>query len=240
MMGTLYGVGVGPGAPDLLTLRAARVVRATPVVCMPRSTASATSYARAVVQDLLDPARQELLELTFPMARDAHLAQEAREEAATRVGAILRAGRDVAFITEGDPLLYSTFIHLYRRLRATTPVPRVEIIPGVTSFNAAAAAAGLPLVDGAERLAVMPATDEPERLRAVLGEFDTIVLLKINSVFDRVLDLLEELGLAESAVHITRAGAPTQSVEIDVRRLRGQRIDYLSLLLIKKVKEPWM
>ncbi|GAC1433252.1 MAG: precorrin-2 C(20)-methyltransferase [Chloroflexota bacterium] len=239
MIGTLYGVGIGPGAPDLLTLRAAKVMRTVPVVCVPRRTSSATSYALSVVRDLLDPARQEIVELTFPMVRAAHPVREARDGAAARVGACLQSGRDVAFITEGDPLLYSTFIHLYRRLRAQRPPPPVEIVPGVTSITAAAAAAGLPLVDGAERLAILPATDDLRHVRAALEAFDTVVLLKVNSVFDHVLDLLEEMALVESAVHVTRAGAPTQRIEMDVRRLRGQPIDYLSLLVIKKMRESW-
>lgn len=237
MTGVLYGVGVGPGAPDLLTLRAARTIRAVPVVCAPRRTASAESYALAVVRDLLDPTRQELVELTFPMARDPNLVRRARDEAVARVGAILSTGRDVAFITEGDPLLYSTFIHLYRRLRAASPPVRVEIVPGVTSVTAAAAVAGLPLADGTEPLAVVPATCSYERLRAALRDFDTVALLKVSPVFDRVLDLLEELNLVESAVYVSRAGTPEQRVEADVRALRGQPLDYLSLILVKTTRE---
>jgi precorrin-2/cobalt-factor-2 C20-methyltransferase len=235
--GVLYGVGVGPGAPDLLTLRAARTIRAVPVVCTPRRTASAESYALAVVRDLLDLTRQELVELAFPMTRDPDLALLHRDEAATHIGAILSAGRDVAFITEGDPLLYSTFIHLYRRLRAASPPVRVEIVPGVTSVSAAAAVAGLPLADGTERLAVVPATCGYEELHAALRDFDTVALLKVSPIFDRVLDLLEELNLLESAVYVSRAGTPEQRVEADVRALREQPLDYLSLILVKTPRE---
>jgi precorrin-2/cobalt-factor-2 C20-methyltransferase len=235
--GVLYGVGVGPGAPDLLTLRAARTIRAVPVVCTPRRTASAESYALAVVRDLLDLTRQELVELTFPMTRDPDLARLHRDEAATHIGAILSAGRDVAFITEGDPLLYSTFIHLYRRLRAASPRVRVEIVPGVTSVTAAAAVAGLPLADGTERLAVVPATCGYEGLRAALRDFDTVALLKVSPVFDRVLDLLEELNLVENAVYVSCASTPEQRVEADLRALRGQPLDYLSLILVKTTRE---
>jgi precorrin-2/cobalt-factor-2 C20-methyltransferase len=232
----LYGVGVGPGASDLLTLRAARTIRAVPVVCAPRRTASAESYALAVVRDLLDPTRQELVELAFPMARDPDLVRRVRDEAAARVGAILSAGRDVAFITAGDPLLYSTFIHLYRRLRVASPPVRVEIVPGVTSITAAAAVAGLPLADGTERLAVIPATCSREELRTALRDFDTVALLKVSSVFDRVLDLLEELNLVESAVYVSRVGTLEQQVEADVRAVRGQPLDYLSLILVKTTR----
>ena len=236
MTGTLYGVGVGPGAPDLLTLRALRIIQAAPVICVPRRTTSAESYALSIVRDILVPARQELIELLFPMSRDPDTAARARDDAAARVHAILVGGRDVAFITEGDPLLYSTFIHLYERLRAVQPAAPVEIVPGVTSVTAAAAVAGLPLVDGSEQLAIVPATGDPNSLRDVLRVFDTVALLKVSPVFDRVLDLLDELDLIENTVHITQAGTPTQQIERDVRALRGRQVDYLSLLLVRKTR----
>jgi len=236
MTGTLYGVGVGPGAPDLLTLRALRIIQAAPVVCVPRRTTSAESYALSIVRDILVPTRQELIEFLFPMSRDLHTAARARDEAAARVRSILMGGHDIAFITEGDPLLYSTFIHLYERLRAVEPPVHIEIVPGVTSMTAAAAVAGLPLVDGTERLAIVPATGEPGSLRAALGTFDTVVLLKVSPVFDRVLVLLDELGLIENTVHITRAGTSAQQIERDVRALRGRQVDYLSLLVVRKTR----
>jgi precorrin-2/cobalt-factor-2 C20-methyltransferase len=113
----------------------------------------------------------------------------------------------------------------------------VEIVPGVTSVTAAAAVAGLPLADGTERLAVVPATCSDEGLRAALRDFDTVALLKVSSVLDRVLDLLEELNLVESAVYVSRAGTPEQRVEADVRALRGHPLDYLSLILVKTTRE---
>ncbi|MCL4367581.1 MAG: precorrin-2 C(20)-methyltransferase, partial [Actinobacteria bacterium] len=146
----------------------------------------------------------------------------------------LRQGRDVAFVTEGDPFIYSTFMHLYCLVVESHPEIPVKVIPGVSSINASAAAAGLPLVDGAERLAVLPATYEGDQLAEVLRLFDTVVLLKVNRVFDRVLGVLESLGLAEGAVYVKRCGSEEQEVVRDVRTLRGKELDYLSLLIVRK------
>src|SRR5436853_3985286 len=109
--GTLYGVGVGPGAPDLLTLRAQQILRTSPVICLPAS-AHGQSYAGSIIEHLLDHERQEVLLVSFPMVRDPQLALPAREQAVTLVLERLQAGLSVAFATEGDPLLYSTFGYL--------------------------------------------------------------------------------------------------------------------------------
>jgi precorrin-2/cobalt-factor-2 C20-methyltransferase len=108
------------------------------------------------------------------------------------------------------------------------------VVPGVSSINASAAAAGIPLVDGAERLAVLPAVYEGEDIETVLRLFDTVVFLKVNRAFDRVLDALEKLDLAGRAVYVKRCGSPEQEVVHDVRKLRGQQLDYLSLMIVKR------
>jgi len=235
MIGTLFGIGVGPGSPDLLTIRAARVIARVPIVCVPRSAAGSRSYALGVVQNLIDPGRQEIVELTFPMSRAAEQAQQAHADAVARVLSHLVDGRDVAFLSEGDPLFYSTFIYLSRGLRSVCPAARVEVVPGVSSINAAAAATGCALAEGGETVAIVPALYDTERLRHILTDFDNVVLLKIHAVWERVLDLLEQLGLAAQAIVVTRAGAPEETVTWDIRELRGKKLDYFSLVLVKKI-----
>lgn len=232
--GTLYGVGVGPGDPDLITLKAQRILRLVPVLCVPKGKEDAASYVRGFISEMLDPGRQEVIELVFPMTKDRTVLERYWDSAVERVVAVLREGRDVAFVTEGDPSIYSTFMHLHALVRERYPDIAVMVIPGVSSINASAALAGLPLVDGSERLAVVPATYEGEQLEQVLASFDTVVLLKVNRVFDRVLGLLEQLGLADRATYVKRCGAPDQEIVRDVRSLRGQDLDYLSLLIVKK------
>ncbi|HEX9117420.1 MAG TPA: precorrin-2 C(20)-methyltransferase [Anaerolineae bacterium] len=230
MAGTLYGVGVGPGDPELLTLKGARVVREAPVIAVPVSQADGESYAFNVVASLLRP-EQRILRLLFPMLKDREAKQGYRAAAAASIAAELEAGQDVAFLTEGDPLVHSTFIYVLENLPAGLPV---EIVPGVSSINAAAADAVLPLVSADERLAVVPATFENlAELKDLFAQFDTVVLLKFARIFDNLLDLLAELGLVETALVVERASHAGGRVVRDLASLRGRPIHYLSLLIVQ-------
>lgn len=238
--GTLYGVGVGPGAPDLLTLRAERVLRSCPIICVPART-NEQSYAAHIIANLVDQTRQELLQLSFPMRREQQQALPARQEAARQVLERLVRGTDVAFVTEGDPLLYSTFGYLLEMVKAHDPHIMVQVIPGITSVTAAAAAAVLPLAAWDERVAILPAVhvlarsqaDSPASLRAVLQAFDTIVFLKIHTVFAALCDLLEQLDLLQHAVVVRRCSTEHEEVIFDVARLRQQPLEYFSLMIVR-------
>ncbi|MCL5264609.1 MAG: precorrin-2 C(20)-methyltransferase [Chloroflexi bacterium] len=233
-VGRFYGVGVGPGDPELLTLKGARVLRECSVVVVPKKGSHDASYAYSIVRDLIDTGRQELLDLVFPMKKDLDQLVSYWEEAVDEIHRRLIDGKDCVFLTEGDPFFYGTFIYIYRILRERHPEVEMEVVPGVTSLNASAARSCLPLVNGDDRLAVLPATYEGESLRKALQEFDAVVLLKVNSVFDKVLDLLEELGLAEKAVFVKKCTAHDEEIVRDVRSLRGKKLDYLSLLIVRK------
>jgi precorrin-2/cobalt-factor-2 C20-methyltransferase len=234
MSSRLYAVGVGPGDPELLTRKAERILRSVPVICAPAGAADAASYALAIVEPFLDRNRQEVLVQTFPMSKDEAELLPFWEAAAAEVAGRVRAGQDVAFITIGDPLLYSTFLYLYRIFRDKYPEVEIEIVPGITSVGAAAAAAGVPLGLAADRLAVLPATYEEAQLRRTLFEFDTVVLLKVSRVFDRIHALLAELGLEKSAVFVRRVGSAEEEVVTDLASLVGKKLDYLSLLIVRR------
>ena len=234
MPGTLYGIGVGPGDPELLTLKGLRLLRAVECVYVPLSRHGTRSYARAIADEHLDPIRQRIVELPFAMRDGAErMAAQWRVNAET-IAAGLAAGTDAAFLTEGDPMFYSTFVHVVGALRELQPDARVVVVPGVSSMHAAAAAAGIPLADRDERLAVLPATYEGAGLREALLGFDTVVLLKIAPVLDRVLDVLAELDLTDRAVCVERCGRPDESIVRDVRALRGRALDYFSLLIVRR------
>ena len=233
-MARIYAVGVGPGDPELLTRKAERIIRQTPVICTPTGQADAASYALSIVEELLDRSRQEIITQIFPMMKGAEALQEFWETAAAEVLAKVDAWLDVAFITIGDPLLYSTFLYLYRIFRARRPDIRIEIIPGISSINAAAAAAGIPLGMAGERIAILPATYADEELRRTLTDFDTIVLMKVSRVFDRVYAMLEELGLEKSGAFIRRVGSQQEEVVFDLASLVGKPLDYLSMLIVRK------
>lgn len=233
-MAVIYAVGVGPGDPELLTRKAERIIRQSPVIFAPTGAADAASYALSIVEHLLDRTRQEVMTRVFPMMKKGPELEAAWEEAAAEVIRLIDSGLDVAFITIGDPCLYSTFLYLYRIIQEKRADIPVEIIPGISSVNASAAAAGIPLGIAGERIAILPATYEDAELRKTFSEFDTIVLMKVSRVFDRVYSLLTELGLDRGSVFIRRVGSSQQEVVFDISTLVGKELDYLSMLIVRR------
>lgn len=233
-MAKIYAVGVGPGDPELITRKAERIIREARVICSPTVSADSASYALSIVSELIDPSRQEILSQVFPMMKKGEELDAAWQEAAAQVTGRVDKGLDVVFITIGDPMLYSTFLYIHRIIRDSRPDIPIEIVPGITSINAAAAAAVLPLGMAGERIAILPATYEDYELRKTLKEFDTVVLMKVSRVFDRVYALLQELGLTDSGVFIRRVGSSREEVISDLESLLGKQLDYLSMLIIRK------
>jgi len=231
---TVYAVGVGPGDPELLTRKAERILRQVDVIFAPTGQAEAASFALSIVEPLLDRSRQQVIEQVFPMKKDEAEIAPFWAEAAAAVATHVRAGRSVAFITIGDPFLYSTFLYLYRILRRDYPDIPIETVPGISSINAAAAAAGVPLGMAADRIAVLPATYETEQLRQALRDFDTVVLMKVNRRFPRIYALLDEMGLRQQAVYVRRVGTADEQVVYDLHSLLETELDYLSLLIVSK------
>jgi precorrin-2/cobalt-factor-2 C20-methyltransferase len=230
--GTLYGVGLGPGDPELVTLKAVRILRSVSTLLVPVRADDDSGYAWAIAQPHLVPARQRVVRLPFGHDCEAEL-DEQWERNCQEVLACLEAGDDAAFLTEGDPLLYGSFIHVAGRLRASVPGLPIEIVPGVSSLNAAAAAAGQPLASRADRLAVLPALHALDDLPDVFERFDTVVLLKVNRVLDRLTATLNDLGLAECAIIVERCGRPEQRILRGLRELPSE-VDYFSLVILRK------
>jgi len=230
----IYAVGVGPGDPELITRKGERIIRSAKVICAPTGAADAASYALSIVGELVDPCRQEILTQTFPMMKTGAELEAAWEDAASQVIKRIDRGYDVVFITIGDPLLYSTFLYIRRIIQQRRPDIPMEIVPGISSVSAAAAAAGVPLGIAGDRIAILPATYEDYELRRTLKEFDTVVLMKVSRVFDRVYAILQELGLTGKGVFVRRVGSDQEEVVRDVSTLLGRELDYLSMLIVKK------
>jgi precorrin-2/cobalt-factor-2 C20-methyltransferase len=233
----LYGVGIGPGDPELITLKAVRILKGVDVIAVPKSKEEATSLALDIIRGVLDLKDKEVVELIFPMKRNQMELVEAWEESRMQVIERLEGGRDVAFITIGDPLFHSTFIYLLEALCRESPENRfynIEVIPGVSSINAASALSCTPLAKSGERMAVIPATYGDEKLKETIEEFDTVVLLKANKAIDGIITVLEESGLKENAVFVSRAGLAGERVTRDLYSLKGKELDYFSIIIIKK------
>ena len=233
-MAKLYGVGVGPGDPELLTIKAMRILQSVPVVCVPRSSYDSDSFALSIIEGVIDKTRQEIIPLIFPMSKDKEVTKKFWDESAIIIEGKLKAGKDVACISIGDPFFYSTFIYVFENLKERLKDLKVEIVPGVSSINASSAAAILPLAKANERVAVLPATYEKEMLRDALKNYDTIVLMKVNRVFDDVLAVLEEMGLKDKSVFISRCGTAEQRIVWNLDLLKGKELDYLSMVIVRK------
>jgi precorrin-2/cobalt-factor-2 C20-methyltransferase len=232
-MGTLYGIGVGPGDPEWITLKAVRILAACRHVCVPRSGLATDSVALEIARNYLRP-DAIVHEQSFPMTADADLLSQHWRAAAQEVYELLRRGEDCCFLTLGDALLYSTYIYLLRELQAIDPAAPVVTVPGITAFSAAAALTNRPVGEGKQLVTIVPASDDLDPFLAALDRGGTVVLMKIGQRLERVLDELEQRNLLDRAVFVAHAGRPQQRVETDVRRLRGLApgAGYLSILIV--------
>ena len=231
--GRLYGIGIGPGDPKLLTLKAREILDRVDLVFCPKGDEGGTSWARSIIE-ATTAAPKKFVELTFPMTRDKKVLTGYWQKAAERIDQELAKGKEGAFITLGDPFVYSTYIYLLKTLRRDFPHIEVETIPGITAFNAAAARAQIPLVQGEERLAVLPVTKTLKGLREAFEAFDTVILMKVGSKLDRVISLLEEMGLLKTSILVSRLGHPEEKIIRDLSSWeRDKRAGYLSVIIVR-------
>ncbi|MAM61911.1 precorrin-2 C(20)-methyltransferase [Maritimibacter sp. UBA3975] len=233
MTGMLIGVGLGPGDPDLMTLRAARVIGAAEVVAYP-TLPGTDSFARSIAADLIRPDADEIV-IEVPMTKAREPAQAAYEVGAERIAAALEAGRDVAVLCEGDPFFYGSFMYLHSRLAERFPV---TVIPGITSVSAATAGALRPLVARNEVLTVLPGPIDSAMLASKVEQAEAVVIMKVGRHLSRIRDVLDQLGLAEQAIYVERA-------TLDAERIlplaeAPDPAPYFSLILVTKGSDPWL
>ena len=230
--GRLYGLGLGPGDPELLTLKAARILREVDLVYAPQAKTSNDSYALGIAREFIDPDRQEIVRLFFP-TNNEKAAGEVWSGAADELAGKLKKGLSAAFITEGDPSLYSTFSYVMESLSARYPELPVEVIPGVSSVTAAAAAAKAPLVTHGQNLAILPAAYGLDGLKKAIASNDTVVLMKVNRALVQALSVLEQSGLPNKSVYVKRASTGDEEVVHSLAQLDKENLDYFSLLIIR-------
>ena len=233
IFGKLYGIGIGPGDPELITLKGARLISACRNLFVPKARTASESVALAIARPLVGPGVR-IEELLFPMTADREKLAERWDEAAARVAEVLAVGEDACFLTLGDPLLYSTYIYLLRALRRIIPDLKAVTVPGITAFGAAAALTDFPVGEGREPVTIVPAADDLGAVRRALTAGGTVVLMKIGKRLPEVLDLLEGMGLLESGVFVSHATMAEQRIETDLRRLKadGPEAGYLSIVLV--------
>ncbi len=232
--GRLLGVSLGPGDPQLITRGAwAQLQRSDTLWTYPVRNRKSDSYALDIVlrAGLSLPAEHQAL--VFPMTHDREVLARAWLRAAQDILPALQAGRDVLFLVEGDASTYSTFSHLARTLQSLDGTVRVETIAGVCSFNAAAARLQTPLADTDDTIAIIPASYGVSVIDDLLRQFDTLVLLKVKPLMTEIIELLEQRKLLEHSQFIEKAGTPEERIVNEVATLRDEKVNYLSLLLIR-------
>jgi precorrin-2/cobalt-factor-2 C20-methyltransferase len=230
-VGTLYGISVGPGDPELITLKGLRILKQVPVVAFPAGIGGKLGMAQQIVQQWLERDRVELA-LTFPYVQDMAALTQAWQTAAEQVWQHLSRGQDVAFVCEGDVSFYSTFTYLAETLQQLHPESVVQTVPGVCSPMAAASALKSPLTIRDQRLVVLPALYNVEELETILDWADVVVLMKVSSVYPQVWEVLHRRNLLEHACVVERATLPDQVLYKDLRDRAALKLPYFSLLIV--------
>ncbi|MGI8553222.1 MAG: precorrin-2 C(20)-methyltransferase [Dehalococcoidia bacterium] len=233
MTAILYGIGVGPGDPELITVKGLRLLRQADYVFLP-ATRTGRSYAGLIVAEYLEAQRQQVIELVCPPYRDRPSIELRWQELAELVGVQLRDNAQGVFVTEGDPSLYSTFQYLATALGRLHPEITIETVPGVPSVCAAAALAGMPLAVWDEMVTILPGIYDIELLQEHLARPGSTVLLKAGSALPRVVDSVEASGLNLDFALVRRAGRPEQEVVRGIEAIRGAQTDYFTTLLIRR------
>ena len=229
---TLYGASLGPGDPDLMTRKTWELLHSDADWTYPVRKKQGNSYALNIVLAAGLTPPENSMALVFPMTHDREILAKYWLLAAQTVIDKLQAGRDVVFLVEGDASTYSTFQHLAKTVLALESSAQIETIAGVSSFNAAAARAKMPLADTDDTVAIIPAGYGIEMIEGMLRDFDTLVLLKVKPLLDDILTLLERKNLLTKACFIEKAGSSEERIVHDVLSLKGQKVNYLSLLMI--------
>jgi precorrin-2/cobalt-factor-2 C20-methyltransferase len=230
--GLLYAVGVGPGDPELVTLKAVNALHEACVVFAAASTKNDYSLALSIASPHIRP-DTPVVRLDFPMTHDKTLLEQAWQTNAHTVLNALSQGLAAAFITLGDPMTYSTFLYLWRTLKIMDPDLAVRIIPGVSSIQAAAAAARFGLAESSETLAILSGTDDNDHLRQALTVCHSAVILKAYKSFPRLKALLKSMNLAENSILVCRLGLDGQSIHHGLANC-PERPPYFSLILVHR------
>ena len=234
--GKLYGIGVGPGDPELLTLKAVRMINTADVIFTAASSKNNYSLAVEIARPHIDETANIVI-LPFPMTSDRSITRKAWDNNAEKIATVLKQGLNAAFLTLGDPLTYSTFGYILKSLRTVMPEGEVETIPGITSFHAASARLNRILVEAEESLLITSGAYGGDHLRACTESVQNIVMMKAYKNVKDINDALKDSGFAEDCVAISKCGREGEEIIDDIDFLETKNPDYWTLILAGKQKE---
>ncbi len=242
MPGSLTGIGVGPGDPDLLTVKAVRALSNADTIMCPASSKDRPSIALSIVSKIVSESakRQEVMKLVFPMTKDRDILEQTWRENAHTMAHHVTAGKDVVYVTVGDPYLYSTWIYMHRHLRKSNPDMKISVIPGIVSMFTFASKVGVSIAEGAEKVAIIPSCYDLSGVREIAKNAEAMVFLKDGRYFDQVVSVLRESGFPDDAVFAIGQDLGTER-EI-VRKLTLKEAEdgtaltskYFSILVVKR------
>ena len=229
----LFCVGCGPGDPDLVTLRAIELIKNTDIIFTPTAREGKPSIALSVVQKYITKST-EIVTLTFPMLKDFELLRDHWKKNTEKIV------KRVAYLTIGDPALYSTWIYIQRELEKTYPEIEIDIVPGITSFSAFAAKAKLSLAEGDQTVGIIPACYDLSKVKHAAESCDTLIFLKDGRYFDSVIEMLSDAGFKEDSI-IAIAQDLSSDGEVmllkkleDLRKSKGTTQKYFSVMVARK------
>lgn len=223
--GIFYGIGVGTGDPEYLTLKAVRLIQQADVIAYLKST-TGTTIALDIAAQWID--QQAHLSITMPYKTDRSKANQAYDHAAERIADVLQKGLTVAFLCEGDPLFFGSFIYLHQRLSTHYPC---QVVAGVSSINAAAARAQIPLTQQNDRLAIVSARNTDQEILHALTDYSSVVIMKAGQARERLLKLIQQSQRLNKACYIEKVGQTGETVRHDVASLKGKG-NYFSLFIV--------
>ena len=230
MAGIFYGIGVGPGDSELLTVKATKMLQKVDVIIAPKTEKKEGSVALRIAKPYLKD-DIEICYQVFPMVKNFQNDASSWEENKNEIIEFLNAGKNVAFLTLGDPMFYSTYIYILRLLQKDGI--NIETVPGIPAYIAIAAKYNWPIVEGDDILSVIPATANSEDIKAALKVSKSAVLMKVYRNFDDVRETLTENDMADNAILVSRLGLDDEK-QIDVKTAENLKLNYLSTILARR------
>lgn len=239
-MAELTGIGVGPGDPDLLTVKAVKAIQNAETIMCPASKEDRPSIALSVVSSLIKPDNQEIVKLIFPMTKDKDILESTWKKNAEIMADKVLSGRNVVYLTVGDPYLYSTWIYMHREIHANHPELKINVVPGIVSMFTFASKVGVSIAEGAEKVAIIPSCYNLETVKEIAKNTESLIFLKDGRYFDQVIELLRESGFPDNSIFAIGQDLGTQK-EIIRKMTLGEVNDetltskYFSILVVKRV-----
>ena len=237
----LIGIGVGPGDPDLLTVKAVKAIQNADIIMCPASKEDRPSIALSVVSPLIDKSKnQEIVKLIFPMTKDKDVLEETWKKNARIMAQKVLLGKNVVYLTVGDPYLYSTWIYMHKDLKENYPSMEISVIPGIVSMFTFASKAGVSIAEGADKVAIIPSCYDLSSVKEIAKNSETMVFLKDGRYFDQVIDVLKESGFPDDSIFAIGQDLGTEN-EIIRKMTLGEVNDeslttkYFSILVVKRV-----